>query len=251
MLKISLITVVYNSRDTIADTLKSVAEQDYQNIEYIVIDGGSTDGTLETINGFRERIDMLVSEPDDGPTAAQNKGIQMATGEVIGFLHADDIFADKNVVTKVAKAFASKPRAVAAVYGDLEYVSARDVSRILRYWRAEEFSPARLKRGWMPPNPTLFVRKEHYDNLGGICTRYKIACDYHLSLRLFSQPDFYSTYIPEVLVKMRWGGRSNSLKNIIRKSYEDFRALRETGVGGLGTLAWKNISKLEQFFIRR
>jgi glycosyltransferase len=192
---------------------------------------------------------VLISEPDRGIYDALNKGINCATGEVVGFLHADDVYAHPDVLRWVAEVFADP--SVDAVYGDLEYVRQDDLNQVVRYWQAGPFTPQRLAWGWMPPHPTLYVRREWYARLGGFDTRYRIAADYHCILRLFSQPGFKAVYVPRVLVKMRVGGASNrSLGNIIRKSREDFDALRRTRVGalgGLGALAWKNLCKLTQF----
>jgi len=187
-----------------------------------------------------------VSEPDRGIYDALNKGIARASGDVVGFLHADDVYASPDVLARVAEAFADP--SVAAVHGDLQYVRKDDTARVVRHWRSSPFSPDRLRRGWMPPHPTLYVRREWYERIGGFDTRYRIAADYHSILRLFSQPGFRSAYVPEVFVKMRLGGASNrSLRNIVRKSREDLEALRRTGVGGVGTLTWKNLGKIGQF----
>ena len=218
-------------------------------VDHVVIDGASTDGTREWLAARAGEFGTFVSEPDDGIYDALNRGITRARGEVVGFLHADDLFAHDRVLARVAEAF--EDPAVQGVYGDLCYVEQQDTSRVVRYWQAGAFSRAKLARGWMPPHPTLYLRRHCYDQLGGFDTRYRIAADYHSILRLFAQPGFKAVYLPEVLVKMRVGGASNrSLKNIVRKSREDYRALRETGVGGPGTLAMKNLSKVGQF-VRR
>ena len=248
-LKISVITAVFNNRGTIAGALDSVLEQTHKNSELVVIDGGSTDGTVEVLARYADRLGVLVSEPDQGIYDALNKGIQRAHGDVVGFLHSDDVFGSNDVLSKVAEAF--EDSSVGAVYGDLVYVKRDDLSSVLRYWRAGPFSRARLSRGWMPPHPTLYVRREVYERLGGFDTRYRIAADYDHLLRIFSDPALNPRYIPEILVRMRVGGASNrSLRNIIRKSREDLEALRSNEVGGIGALAWKNISKIGQFFQR-
>lgn len=246
-MKISVITAVYNNRDTVAQALESALAQDHRDVELIVIDGGSTDGTLQVLQRYADRLAKLVSEPDRGIYDALNKGIAQASGEIVGFLHSDDLFADSAVLSRIGTAFAD-PR-VDAVYGDLLYVNKDDPRRVVRTWRSDEFSPRKLARGWMPPHPTFYVRRTVYQKLGGYDTSYRIAADYDCVLRLLGRGQVRSVYIPEVLVKMRVGGASNrSLKNILRKSREDYRALRENGVGGLGALAWKNLSKLPQFF---
>lgn len=246
---ISVITATWNCGITVADCLTSVAVQSYTNREHVLIDGASRDDTLRLLQAHREQLAVLVSEPDRGIYDALNKGIARASGDVIGFLHADDVFAGPDVLARVAAAFADPT--VSAVYGDLQYVRKVDVNQVVRHWQSSPFSHRQLEWGWMPPHPTLYVRREWYERIGGFDIRYRIAADYFSILRLFSQPDFKAVYLPEVLVKMRLGGASNrSLKAIIRKSSEDWRALRQSRVGalgGVGALIWKNLSKLSQF----
>jgi glycosyltransferase involved in cell wall biosynthesis len=246
-MKISVITITWNCASTIADCLDSVASQIYSNREHVVIDGASTDGTVDILRSREGQLGVLVSEPDNGIYDALNKGIARATGDVVGFLHADDVYASPEILAHVAAAFADP--SVCAVYGDLQYVRKEDMTQVVRHWQSCPFSRRKLAWGWMPPHPTLYVRREWYEKIGGFDTRYRIAADYFSMLQLFSQPDFKAVYLPEVLVKMRLGGASNrSLENIIRKSREDLDALRRSGVGGLGALAWKNLSKIGQFF---
>jgi glycosyltransferase involved in cell wall biosynthesis len=246
-LKISVITATYNCAAVVADCLASVAGQTHDDVEHVVIDGASTDGTSDVLQAHRDLLAVLVSEPDGGIYDALNKGIARASGEVVGLLHADDVYADGEVLARVAEAFAHPE--VDAVYGDLVYVSKSDPNRVIRYWSAGAFSPARLRRGWMPPHPALFLRRSLYERFGLFDTRYRIAADYDLMLRVLSQLSGKVVYLPEVLVRMRMGGVSNrSLSNIVRKSWEDYQALRTNQVGGLGALAWKNLSKLPQFF---
>lgn len=243
-LKMSIITAVYNRVDTVAAALASVQAQRDVPIQHIVIDGGSTDGTLDILHEHRQRIAVLISEPDQGIYDALNKGLACATGDIVGVLHSDDVYADEHVLGRVAAAFA-EPH-VDAVYGDLDYVTSR--GRVLRHWRAGPFVPGRLAWGWMPPHPTLHVRRSAYERLGGFRTDFRIAADYELVLRLLGRGGLAACYIPETLVRMRWGGASNrTLSQVVRKTWEDYRALRESGVGGLGALAWKNLSKLRQF----
>jgi glycosyltransferase len=249
-IKISVVTATWNCVDTISDCLDSVATQSWGNIEHVVIDGASTDGTVVVLEGRLDAIAVLLSEQDTGIYDALNKGIERATGDVVGFLHADDIYADEGVLADVAAAF--EDPAVQAVYGDLQYVQKQDTNRVVRYWRSARFTPGRLAMGWMPAHPTLYVRREWYQRIGGFDTGYQIAADYFSILQMFSQPDFRSIYLPRVMVKMRLGGESNrSLKNIIRKSREDFDALRRSGVGGIRALVWKNLSKVTQFLGNR
>lgn len=248
-MKISIITAVYNNCDTIAQALDSVLAQMGADYELVVIDGGSTDGTLEILNRYAERIAVLVSEPDKGIYDALNKGIQRASGDVVGFLHSDDLFADTGVLSRIAAAFADS--GVEAVYGDLLYVRKDNPDQVVRYWRAGDFSRSRLGWGWMPPHPTFYVRRGVYVRLGGFDTSYRIAADYDCMLRFLGRGGVRVAYIPEVLVKMRVGGASNrSFRNIIQKSREDYRALRNNGIGGLGALLMKNFQKLPQFLTR-
>ena len=247
--KVSIITATRNCAETVYHCLRSVAEQSWSLREHIVIDGASNDGTLEILEGQRDQLAVLISEPDGGIYSALNKGLSVASGEIVGFLHADDVYAGPHVLANIAAAFADP--SVCGVYGDLEYVSKKHPEKVVRRWRSGLFSRRRLAWGWMPPHPTLYVRREWYERLGGFDTRYRIAADYFSILQLFSQPGFVAVYLPQVLVKMRIGGLSNgSLRNILRKSREDLDALRRLGVGawwGVGTLAWKNLSKISQF----
>jgi glycosyltransferase len=246
-MKISVITAVFNNRDTVGQALDSALAQTHPDVELVVIDGASTDGTREVLQAYAERVGVLVSEPDRGIYDALNKGIARASGEVVGFLHSDDLFADEHVLSRIAAAFADP--SIDAVYGDLLYVRKDDPTKVVRTWRAGAFSPSRLAHGWMPPHPTLYVRRAAYERLGGYDTSYRIAADYDCVLRLLGKGGLRTLYIPQVLVKMRVGGASNrSLKNILRKSREDYRALQVNGLGGLRALAWKNLSKLPQFF---
>lgn len=245
-LTISVITAVYNRAGTIGQALASVQAQTWPQVEHVVIDGGSTDGTLEILRAQQGRIAVLVSEPDEGIYDALNKGLSHSTGDVVGFLHSDDFFAREGVLEKVAAAFADP--AVEAVYGDLDYVGRKDESRVIRRWRSGEYSRGKVAWGWMPPHPTLYVRRSVYARWGGFDTGFRIAADYDLMLRLLGRAGLRPVYVPEVLVKMRMGGESNrSLSRVLRKSREDYAALRRNGVGGMGALAWKNLSKLSQF----
>jgi glycosyltransferase len=247
--KVSVVTASYNSAKTIGATIQSVNAQSYANIEQVFIDGGSTDDTLSVISASAGKNHSVLSESDNGIYDALNKGVQRATGDVVGFLHADDFYTDDSVVKRIADCFSRAE--VQAVYGDLQYVSQSDTDKVIRTWDTKPFSPGRLKRGWMPPHPTLYIRKEWYERIGGFDTQYRIAADYLSILQLFSYPDFDAVYLPQVLVKMRVGGASNrSLKNIIQKSREDYGVLKRAGVGGLGTVMCKNIRKAGQFGVK-
>lgn len=249
-LQISVITAVYNRAPTLGESLTSVRNQTWRQLEHIVIDGGSTDGSLDVIAHHRAGISRLVSEPDAGLYDALNKGVRHATGDVIGFMHADDAYASPHALAKIAAAF--EDPSVGAVYGDLVYVNQHDASRIVRYWRAGPYRRSQLSHGWMPPHPTFYVRREHYARFGAFDTSYRIAADYDHMLRLLWGGGIQAAYIPEVLVRMRTGGVSNrSLRNLVHKSCEDFAALRQNGMGGLQGVLLKNVIKLPQFMTWR
>jgi glycosyltransferase len=248
-MKLSIVTATYNAAHTVGDSLRSVAAQTHRDIEHWVIDGGSRDGTQAVVQAEGRHLAGFVSEPDGGIYDALNKGIRRATGDVLGFLHADDVYAHEQVLARVAAAF--EDPAVDAVYGDLTYVDKSDIGRVIRYWKAGAYQRSRFERGWMPPHPTLYVRRAVYERLGIFDTRYRIAADYDNVLRLLYVGSIEVRYIPEVLVCMRVGGASNrSLRNIARKSMEDLRIMRTHGVGGVGALLLKNASKLSQFWQR-
>lgn len=245
-MKISIITVAYNSGATIADTLRSVAAQSHPDIEHIVIDGRSKDDTLAIVRAHGARVAKLVSEPDDGIYDAMNKGLALASGDFVGFLNADDMLATPGVAASIVAAAAPD---IGAVCGDLVYVRKDTSNAVVRYWRCGSFSQSSLRFGWMPPHPTLYVRRSLLADLGGFDTRLRIAADYDFILRCLSRPGMRVAYVPKVLVKMRLGGASNrSLKAMLRKSREDLVALRQNKVGGLFALLCKNARKLPQFF---
>ncbi|MCK4830453.1 glycosyltransferase [bacterium] len=250
-MKITVITVCLNSEKTIKKTIISVISQDYRNIEYIIIDGGSSDGTVETINKYGNKISKFVSEPDKGYYDAMNKGLKMANGEIIGFLHADDFYANKSVIKNVVKIFIKEK--INCLWGDLTYVKKEHPEKVVRYWKAGTCTEQSFKKGWMPPHPAFFVKKWVYEKYGNFNTDFKISADYELMLRFLLKHKISPTYyMPEVLVIMRTGGASNkSLSNIFTKSKEDYKAWKIHGFkGGIGMLIMKNIQKIPQFFIR-
>lgn len=244
-MKISIITAVYNNKTSVLDAVRSVRSQTYRDIEHIIIDGGSIDGTRELIESLDIKPSIWISEPDKGIYDALNKGIKLATGEIIGFMHSDDIFAHNDVIATVAKQFEETD--IDTVYGDLQYVRKDDSSKVIRHWKSNKFDIAQLKCGWMPPHPTVYLRRSVYVSYGYFDTSFRIAADYDFMLRIFRDNERNVSYIPEVLVKMRVGGESSSIKNYIRKWKEDYRALQRNKIGGLYVLAIKNISKLKQF----
>lgn len=245
MLKISILSAVFNRVETVADMMESIQTQNYANIEHIVIDGGSTDGTQQFFQKKLQEI-KYISEPDRGIYDALNKGIGMVSGDIVGVLHSDDYFSDSHVLSEVARIF-SDP-SVDVVYGDLDYVSKVDTSIIIRRWRAGDFNLKKLKYGWMPPHPAIFFRRGIFEKFGRYDTSYRIASDYDFVLKVFSSQGLGVKYIPRVLVKMRLGGISNqSLSKILVKSKEDYRALRNNKIGGFFSLLLKNFRKFNQF----
>lgn len=251
MTKITVITVCYNSAATIADALQSVASQTWPHVEHIVIDGSSTDGTQAVIESHGAGLARLVSEPDGGIYDAMNKGLRLATGDLVGFLNADDVFASSETLALIARAAIEAPQAD-AIYGDLQYVDKDHPDRVFRHWRSEPFKTSYLRFGWMPPHPTLYVRRNVMEAVGSFDTSFRIAADYDFILRLFSRPGRIFVYLPRVLVLMRTGGASNrSLRALFRKSREDLRAMRRHNIGGLPTLLCKNFRKVGQLFTKK
>jgi glycosyltransferase involved in cell wall biosynthesis len=246
--KVTIITVCFNSATTIETTLRSVIDQNYNNIEYIIVDGGSTDKTLQIIEKYRSAISRLISEKDDGIYFAINKGIALATGDIIGILHADDFYTDNNIITKVVKAFDKNN--TDTVYGDLQYVERENTNKVKRNWKSGKYSRGLFFKGWMPPHPAFFVRKKCYEKYGMFNTVLKSAADYEMMLRLLHKYECSTFYIPEVLVKMRVGGKSNvSIINRVKANREDKKAWLLNGLKpGLFTLIRKPLSKLKQFF---
>lgn len=246
-MKISIVTAVFNRVDTIGQAIKSVQSQIGADVEHVIKDGGSTDGTVAEVESRIAGTDsVFISAPDSGIYDALNQGVETSSGDIIGLMHSDDFFADTHVLAKVAKQF-EDPK-VQGVYGDLDYVSALDTSKIVRRWRSGPFDRKKLSRGWMPPHPTLYLRRDVFETWGAYDTSYRISADYDAILRWLWDGQIRLSYIPEVMVKMRVGGESNrSLGRILQKSREDYRALKTNGVGGAGVLLAKNLSKIRQF----
>jgi Glycosyltransferases involved in cell wall biogenesis len=196
--KVSIITVVYNGKNTIEDCIKSAANQTYSNIEHIIIDGGSTDGTLGVIKRYEDKIAYWVSEPDNGLYEAMNKGLRSATGDIIGILNSDDMYADNSAIESVVRTITENN--VDSCYGDLVYVDRDDTAKIKRQWKAGEYKKEKFKNGWMPPHPTFFCKKTVYEKYGLLNLDFPLAADYELMLRFLYRHGVGATYIPKVLV---------------------------------------------------
>lgn len=251
---ISIITATYNSSHSIERALNSIESQSYENIEHIIIDGASRDNTLEIIKGRSYPRRTVLSEPDTGIYNALNKGISLCEGEVVGLLHSDDSFYSNKTIELIAKIFKQNPN-VDVVYGNLAYVNFNKSQspRIIRFWKSHPFTNKNILRtGWMPPHPTLFIRRARLLKVGFFDENYRIAGDYDYVCRLFSEPDLTTYHINQTLVLMSTGGVSNnSIKNLITKSLEDYRIAKRHKIGGLTTIILKNISKLPQLMLRR
>lgn len=248
-MKISVVTATYNASVTISECLDSVSAQSAET-EQILIDGASTDTTMEIVKRHRPVLSTVVSEPDEGIYHAMNKGLRLATGEVVGILNADDCYASENTLAAVLQAF-SDP-SIDVCYGDLVYVDADETDRVVRYWRSGEYKKDSFLWGWMPPHPTFFVRRSVYQEHGVFNLDLGSAADYELMLRFMLRHRLKAAYIPEVLVRMRTGGVSNvSLRNRLAANRMDRKAWELNGLKPYPWTLWaKPIRKLGQWFVR-
>lgn len=247
-MKVSVITVTYNSAETVEDTIISVINQDYKNLEYIIVDGLSKDNTLQIVDKYKDKISQVISEKDHGIYDAISKGIRAATGDIVVALNSDDMYVGTDVVSKVVEVF--KSTHADAVYGDLNYVDRYDTSKVVRKWKSKSYKKGLFLTGWMPPHPTFFVRKQCYDKYGTFNLSLKSAADYELMLRLIHVHEIKVAYLPKLLVNMRTGGQSNmSIKNRFRANREDRKAWEINGLKpGMLTLIRKPLSKIKQYF---
>lgn len=249
-MRISVVTVTFNSAATLRDTLDSVTAQTYGNVEQVIIDGGSGDATLECVRRHGKRVAYCVSERDRGIYDAMNKGWRAASGDIIGFLNSDDVYSDPDALQWIAEAF--RDDAIEACYGDLVYVRRDDLSRVVRYWQSRPFEAGLFARGWQPPHPTLYLRRSVFERCGGFDLRYRIQSDFDFCLRTFEKVKVASRYVPKVLVKMRVGGESNrSLRNVVRGNLEAYRSCRSNGLQVPPTfIVRKVLSRIPQYFQR-
>jgi glycosyltransferase involved in cell wall biosynthesis len=251
MCKVSIITATYNSASSLNSCLDSVVKQNHKDLEYIIIDGKSSDETVSIVEDYKKKYPYikLISEKDSGIYDALNKGVQLATGDVLGFVHSDDLLANNHIVTDLVNQLQNEQ--LDGVYGDLQYVDKVDLNKVIRLWKSCAFKLSLLKQGWMPAHPTLFLKKEVYEKHGLFDLTYKIAADYDFMLRVLKDKSLKFDYLPKVITKMRVGGASNrSLKNIIQKTKEDYRAIRSNKLGGIYSILRKNTSKIKQFILK-
>lgn len=249
-LKVTIITVAYNAAKTIGDTLDSVARQSCPNVEHIIVDGASTDGTLSIIEQYRDKVAAVVSESDRGIYDAMNKGIVLAHGDVIGFLNADDVYANEGVLGRVASNM--EREGVDALLGDVEFFRPENPLRTVRRYRSRHFSPDRIALGWMPAHPAIFLRRHVYQRYGTFRTDYRIAGDFEYVARIFSKNDLSYACVPETLVRMRTGGISTSgWRNTLLLNREVLRACRENGIDtNMLKILSKYPAKLLEFFVK-
>lgn len=247
-MKITIITATYNSAATVRDTLTSVQGQSYPDIEHLIIDGASSDATLSIVREFAH-VAACHSQKDRGIYDAMNRGVSYATGDIVGILNSDDVYVDNTTIASVMQVFAET--GADAVYGDLNYVQADDLNKIVRRWRAGAFDRQSFKWGWMPPHPSFFVRRELYEKFGKFNLEFRSAADYELMLRMAYKHQINCAYLPHVLVKMRTGGVSNaSFKNRIRANREDLRAWQVNNLHPYFFTIWlKPLRKLHQYLV--
>jgi len=251
MIKITIVTVCCNSAATIRDTLESVAAQSHKNVEHIVIDGGSTDGTLAVIHEWKKHPVRLVSEPDRGIYDAMNKGIRLATGDIIGILNSDDMYYDSHVLESVSAVMADA--SIDACYSDLIYVNKNNLQKIIRYWKSCVFKKGLFSKGWMPPHPTFFVRRLIYEKYGLFDLNYTLAADVELLARFLERFRIRAVYIPKIFIRMRFGGVSNnSVVNIIRQNIAIYKACKNNNIQlyPVSFFVVKIASRIKQFCAR-
>lgn len=248
-MKVSIITVVFNGEKYLEDCIKSVLRQNYKNIEYLIIDGGSTDTTLSIIEKFNQQIHYTISEPDRGMYDALNKGIKVASGDIIGILNADDMLASVDVITSIVNEF--EQNKIDGVYGNLNYIDTSPSQHILRKWISKQFVRRDILLGWMPAHPTLYLKKELFDRFGDYSLDFGTTADYELMVRYLYVNQINAHFLNKLFVNMRIGGMSNSsLKQRYLAFINDYKAVKTNKLPfPLATILLKKISKLRQFFI--
>ena len=246
-MKISIITTTFNSASTIEQTIQSVLNQSYTNIECIIVDGGSTDGTMDIISRYKAQLSKIISEKDNGIYDALNKGIDLATGDIIGILHSDDFYINSTVIEQVANTF--NQNNCDGLYANLFYVDKDDTNKIKRKWHSGNYSEGAFLNGWMPPHPTFFVKKEIYNKYGKFNLQFVTAADYELMLRFIHKNKIKLSYLDQFIVKMRIGGKSNdTVKSRVTANLDDRKAWEVNGLKPrFYTLYIKPLRKIFQF----
>ncbi len=228
-MKISIITATYNSSKHVLHCIESVNRQTYSNIEHIIIDGASKDNTLDVINSIPNRINKIISEPDNGIYDAMNKGIKYASGDIIGILNSDDFYNNDAIIENIVKVFTEKR--VDSVYGNLDFVAQDNPLKVIRHWKSSIFTPNGFSRGWHPPHPTFFVKSDIYKSFGMFDTTLNVSADFELMLRFLEKEKISTFYLDETIVKMRYGGESTgSIKKIIEGNRNILYAFRKNGI---------------------
>lgn len=249
-MQVSIITVAFNAEKTIEDTILSVLRQDYESIEYIIIDGASQDGTMSVVEQYKDRIDTVVSEKDKGIYDGMNKGIEKATGDLIGILNADDFYVHEQVISNILSAQQSVD--ADAVYANLQYVNAQNTDKVTRKWISGAYRRKKFINGWMPPHPTFFLLKNHYKEFGTYSMTLRSAADYELMLRMLYKHNLKAAYLNDTIISMRVGGQSNaSVNNRLKANWEDRKAwLMNNLKPRFYTLFFKPLRKVGQFIFR-
>ena len=249
MMKVSIITACYNREKTIASAIESVSAQKYNDIEYIIIDGASKDKSMDVINQYKDKIDVIVSEKDSGIYDALNKGIKKSSGDIIGLLHSDDLFYDENTINRIVDTFENSDADI--VYANGMYIDEKNISKVKRIYKAKYFKKKYLHFGWIPLHTTIFVKKEVFEKYGLYREDFRIASDYEISLRWFKNSQLKKKFLNQWVVKMRLGGKSTDLTQQKLKSSEDLRIIKEYNLLGNVTLLFKISRKIPQYILPR
>ena len=251
MMKVSIITAVYNGAEHIQSCIESVLGQDYAHIEYIVVDGASKDNTLEIVQSFGNKIAHIISEPDKGMYDAMNKGLKLATGDIVGILNADDFYTNCHIISQIVATFQST--GVDSLYADISFVSKENLNKTVRYYSSATFKPWKFRFGYMPAHPSFFLKNEIYKRYGYFKTDYSLCADFDLLVRLYHTHKISYTYLPKMVVKMRMGGKSNqSLKNVFLLNREILRGCLENGISSnIMFIYFKYFTKIFELFLRK
>ncbi|MCD7973421.1 MAG: glycosyltransferase [Candidatus Azobacteroides sp.] len=244
-MKVSIITTCYNREHSIKNTIESVLNQDYDNIEYIIVDSASTDGTMEVVNEYKDRVTTIISEPDTGIYNTINKGIRLATGDLVGVMHSDDIFFSRNVISLVARAF--EKNEIDLLYGNGIFINLK-TKRVVRNWISGTFHPSKIVRGWLPLHTTVYIKREIVNKYGLYDESFKIAADSEFLLRYMYELNLNIYYLNRYLIRMGMGGASTSLSKTFPKWKEDKRLYEAHGLNPYVALPRKILSKVKQFF---